>query len=132
LVDIAWKVWKGIPVDVSVPYANVIWQGDANSMALRSLSLCQSPPRVLNITGPEKLSVRDVAHWFAEQWGLPVQFQGEEGAAALLSNATLSHSLLGKPEVTAAQLMEWVTFWVESGLAYLGKPTKFEVADGKF
>jgi nucleoside-diphosphate-sugar epimerase len=132
LVDIAWKVHDSIPIDLTVGYANVIWQGDANSVALRSLSLCQSPPRILNITGPEKLSVRAVAEWFARRWRKDVRFQGEEGATALLSDSALSCSLLGEPEISAERLMLWVAQWVELGGSYLGKPTKYEVSDGRF
>jgi nucleoside-diphosphate-sugar epimerase len=132
LVDIAWKVRESIPIDLAVGYANVIWQGDANSVALRSLSLCQSPPRILNVTGPEKLSVRAVAEWFAQRWRKEVRFRGEEGATALLSDSALSCSLLGEPEMSAERLMLWVAQWVESGGSYLGKPTKYEVSDGRF
>ena len=132
LVDIAWKVRQEATIDLSVGYANVIWQGDANSMALRSLGLCQSPPRLLNVTGPEKLSVREVAQFFAARWGKEAKLVGNEGPRALLSDSTLSRSLLGEPEVSARQLLEWVAHWVELGGSYFGKPTKYEVADGKF
>lgn len=132
LVDIAWKVRNSSPIDLTVGYANVIWQGDANSLALRGLSLCQSPPRILNVTGPERLSVRDVAAWFAGRWRKEVRFQGEEGTTALLSDSSLGCSLLGEPEISAETLMQWVAQWVESGGSYLGKPTKYEVSDGKF
>jgi dTDP-4-dehydrorhamnose reductase len=132
LVDIAWKVRNGVPIDLTVGYANVIWQGDANSMALRSLRLCESPPRVLNVTGEEKIAVRETAEWFAKRWGYEAVIQGEEGPTALLSNSSLSRSLLGEPEVSTEKLMEWVAHWVESGGTYLGKPTKYEVSDGRF
>jgi len=132
LVDIAWKVRQKAAIDLSVGSANVIWQGDANSMALRSLELCQSPPRALNVTGPEKLSVREVAQFFAARWGKEAKLAGNEGPRALLSDSTLSRSLLGEPEVPASQLLEWVANWVELDGSYLGKPTKYEVADGKF
>lgn len=132
LVDIAWKVRQESAIDLSVGYANVIWQGDANSMALRSLELCQTPPRALNVTGPEKLSVREVAQFFAVRWGKKAMLSGTEGPRALLSDSTLSRTLLGQPEVPASLLLEWVAGWVELGGSYLGKPTKYEVADGKF
>lgn len=132
LVDIAWKVRHGKPIDLAVGHVNVIWQGDANSMALRSLNLCQSPPRILNVTGAEKLSVREVASFYAGRWGREALFEGAEGPTALLSNSALSRSLLGEPEVSVHQLLEWVAAWVERGGNYLGKPTKYEVSDGKF
>ena len=54
-------MFAGEPIDLTVGYFNAIWQGDANSYALRSLELCASPPAVLNVTGPERISVRETA-----------------------------------------------------------------------
>src|SRR4051794_6677372 len=132
LVDIARKVYAGAPVEVGVPAFNVIWQRDANSYALRSLEHCATPPRILNVTGPEILHVREVANWFAARFGRECRFQGAEGPAALLSDASACFKLLGSPEVTAERLMEMVATWVEAGGASLDKPTHFEVADGRF
>ncbi|HYK89805.1 MAG TPA: NAD-dependent epimerase/dehydratase family protein [Acidobacteriota bacterium] len=132
LVDIARRIHEGVPVPLTVSRFNTIWQGDANSYALRSLALCQSPPAVLNITGPEIISVRQAALFFAGRFGREAFFSGEETDKALLSNAARCHSLLGPPKVTAAQLMEWVACWIEAGGVSLQKPTHFEVSDGKF
>ena len=76
--------------------------------------------------------MRDVAAWFAGRWRKEVRFQGEEGTTALLSDSALSCSLLGEPEIRAEKLIRWVAQWVESGGSYLGKPTKYEVSDGRF
>lgn len=132
LVDIARQVQAGQPVNLTVGSCNVIWQGDANSYALRSLELCEAPPRVLNVTGPETLSVRRVAAYFAQRFGRSLHFQGTESETALLNNASLCHALLGYPSVAAGTLLEWVAHWIECGGAYLGKPTKFEVTDGRY
>ena len=132
LVDIARKVYEGSPVDLRVPVFNVIWQGDANSYALRSLELCQSPPRILNVTGPETISTRHAAQYFALRFGREPVLHGEEKDNALLNNASLCHRLLGYPEVTLGELMEMVAHWVEIGGRSLSKPTKFEVTDGRF
>ena len=132
LVDIARRVDAGEPVDITVPWFNVIWQGDANSYAWRSLELCDSPPRILNVTGPEKISTQSAAHFFARRLGREAIFAGEESSTALLSDASLCHRLLGRPSVSADDLMEWVAYWVEIGGEYLGKPTRFEVMDGKY
>lgn len=132
LVDIARKVFDGQPVDLAVPAFNAIWQGDANSYALRCLELCSSPARPLNVTGPEIIPVRQAAESFGRVLGREVKFKGEEGDRALLSNASLCHRLLGIPEITLDVLMQWVAHWVEQGGVSLGKPTKFEVADGRF
>lgn len=132
LVDIARKVYAGQPVNLSAASFNVIWQGDANSYALRSLELCESPPRILNVTGPETVSTRRAAEFFARRFERQAIFQGEESDVALLNNASLCHKLLGYPEVSLGELMELVARWVEIGGASLGKPTKFEVVDGRY
>lgn len=131
-VDIARRVYEGRPVDLTVAYFNAIWQGDANSYALRCLELCARPPRVLNVTGPEIVSVRAAAEFFARRFGREVVFTGVESDAALLSNAAVCHQLLGLPSVSLRELLEWVAHWVEIGGVSLSKPTKFEVTDGRF
>ena len=82
LADIARKVYGRQPVDVSMGSVNVIWQGDANSVALRSFPLCSSPPAVLNLTGPETLPVRMLAESFGRLFGVEPAFQGSEGESA--------------------------------------------------
>ena len=131
-VDIARKVWSGEPVDLTVPAFNAIWQRDANSYALRSLEHCAAPPRVLNITGAEILSVRETAEFFAARVGKAARFSGAEGPTALLSDSSACRALLGEPSISSRQLLEMVAAWMEAGGASLDKPTHFEVADGKF
>ena len=132
LVDIARKVHAGEPVDLTVPAFNVIWQRDANSYALRALAHCATPPRILNITGLDTVSVRDAAEFFAARFARTCRFHGVAGPVALLSDASAAAALMGPPGVTTARLMELVAEWVRSGGASLNKPTHFEVADGKF
>lgn len=132
LVDIALAVFEERPIDLHMGMVNVIWQGDANSMCIRSFALCQSPPRVLNITGPEKLSVRKIAQDFGRRFGKNPIFSGEESGTALLNNAAESHRLFGGPRVTTAQMIEWLAQWISSGGRLLNKPTHFESRDGKF
>ena len=132
LVDIAQQVYAHQPVDLSVPAVNVLWQGDANSYAIRSLDLCSSPARVLNVTGPETLQVRRVAGFFAQRFARDLQVTGDSAGVALLNNAGACHAALGYPEVSANQLMEAVAVWVESGGSTLKKATRFQVTDGKF
>jgi nucleoside-diphosphate-sugar epimerase len=132
LVDIAKRVFTGQEIELRVSALNAIWQGDANSYAWRCLELCASPARPLNITGPEIILVRRAAELFARAFQREPVFMGDEGDLALLSNASLCHSLLGYPEVTLEVLMQWVARWVEAGGVSLDKPTKFEIADGNF
>src|SRR4029077_16600110 len=95
LVDIARKVHAGEPVDLTVPAFNVIWQRDANSYALRALAHCAVPPRILNITGAETVTVRAAAGFFAGRFARPCEFRGAEGPVALLSDASAAAALMG-------------------------------------
>lgn len=133
LVDLAHKVLKGEPVDVTMGAVNVIWQGDANAVALRALRHCATPPALFNLTGPETVSVRWLAGRLAELMEVePPPFTGEEAPTALLSNAGRCHRTFGYPRVALGQVLEWVAHWVRFGGAELGKPTKFQVRDGRF
>jgi nucleoside-diphosphate-sugar epimerase len=132
LLDIARQVWIGEPIDLSMGHVNVVWQGDANAYALRALELAECPPHVLNVTGPETLSVRMLALQFGELLHRSPSFVGKEGAEALLSNAQEVHKLLGYPRVPLGRAIEWVAAWTASGGEVLGKPTKFQVRDGRF
>jgi len=132
LVDIARKVYEGQPIDLTVANLNAIWQGDANSYALRSLELCAAPPRILNVTGPEIISVRRAAEYFAARFKHSALFQGADSGTSLLSNASACHASLGYPEISVAELMERVAHWIESGGVSLNKPTKYEVTNGRF
>jgi hypothetical protein len=132
LLDIGTRVFQRRPVDVSMGLVNVIWQGDANSVALRCLRHCQSPPLVLNLTGPETLTVRWIANRFAKLFGVEVEFRGVEADSALLNNATACHRLFGYPAVSAGQMIELTAHWIATGGMTWNKPTHFEVRDGKF
>ena len=132
LLDIAEKVYNAQAVDVTTGNVNVIWQGDANAVVLRALTHCQSPPLVLNLTGPETVSIRGLATRFGELFEKTPIFEGQEAGTALLSNASRCHQLFGYPRISLEQMVQWIAHWVRSGGPTLDKPTKFEVRDGKF
>jgi nucleoside-diphosphate-sugar epimerase len=132
LVDVARRVQSGEAIDLTMGHLNAIWQGDANALALQAFALAETPPRVLNVAGPEILSVRRLAEQFGRLLDRPVTYRGAESAEALLSNAQETHRLFGYPVVTAGQMVEWIAAWVRGGGADLGKPTHFEVRDGAF
>jgi nucleoside-diphosphate-sugar epimerase len=131
LLDIATRVWTGHPIDLRMGHANVIWQGDANAYALRTFDLCSTPPAVLNVTGPV-LRIREVAQQLGRLLDRPVHFQGEEAATALLSNPAECHARFGPPAVSIGTVLEWIAHWVQQDGPTLGKPTKYEVRDGRF
>jgi nucleoside-diphosphate-sugar epimerase len=132
LVDIAQRVWANEPIDLTVGFFNAIWQGDANSYAVRSLELCASPPAILNVTGAERISVQEIASWFGSVLGKPPRFLNREGRIALLSDSRRCREALGEPAVTLDVLKHWVAHWIQSGGSVLNKPTHFEVTDGAF
>ena len=132
LLDIAEKVYTEEIISVEMGNVNVIWQGDANAVALRAFAYCQSPPLVLNVTGPETVSIRSLASCFGALFNKPPRFTGEASATALLSNAARCHQLFGYPRVSLGQMIEWVAEWVRIGGRTLHKPTHFEVRDGQF
>ncbi len=132
LTDVAQKVLAGEQVDLTMGYANVIWQGDANAMVLRAFEHAAVPARPINLVGPDTLGLREVAEEFGRRFGKPVQFAGSEAPDALLSNGRLGHELLGAPSVTPEQMIDWVADWQLRGGVTLGKPTKFQVRNGKF
>jgi hypothetical protein len=132
LLDIARAVNEQRPVDLRMGYVNVIWQGEANEMALRSLHHCTSPTAILNITGPDTASVRRIAEEFGLLFKVKPIFVNEEQDTALLSNATESYRLFGPQKVTLQQMMEVIAAWVTAGGKTLNKPTHFQEREGKF
>ena len=132
LLDIAENVYNDEPVSLDTAYFNAIWQGDANSYCFRSLDLCDSPADILNITGPEILSVREVAHAFGERFDKEVSFTGKESETALLNDSSRAHELFGEPRVSIDEAIDHVAQWMEGGGPLLDKPTKFQVRDGSF
>lgn len=132
LVDIALKVKNNSPVDLSMGHFNVIWQGDANNMILRSIEHTSSPAWIVNITSPEILSVREVALEFGKLFGTEVRFTGEEAPTALLSNPKRATSLFGAPKVPISRIIQWIAYWIKENKKILGKPTHFEVRNGRY
>ena len=132
LVDLAQQVNAGQPVDLSMGNMNVIWQGDANAMTIAALAHAANPPFILNVAGPEILSVRQICTRFGELLGKDVQFVGQESPDALINNGQKGHRLFGYPRIGIDQMQLWIADWIQRGGEILAKPTHFEVRDGKF
>lgn len=132
LLDIAHKVYHAVPIDLTMGHVNLIWQADANAVALQAFKICKSPPLILNLTGPETVSIRGIALRFGELFQRDPNFEGKEAETSLLSNASLCHSLFGYPKITLEQMVRWVAHWVLIGGKTFDKPTHFERRDGRF
>lgn len=132
LVDLAQCVAAGAPIDLTMGYLNAIWQGDANATALCALDCTASPPTVLNVAGLEELSVRSVALQLGRLLGRDVQFIRPEAPDALLSDGRKAAELFGAPQVPPDTMIRWIAEWQMAGGETLGRPTRFEVRDGRF
>jgi len=134
LVDLAQRILAGEPVDVTMGWFNCIWQGDAVNHTIRSLALASPAPEafILNVTGPKILSVRETAGALGEKLNRVVEFTGSEAETAWLNKASKAHQSFGLPGVAEETLLDWVAEWVGLGRPLLGKPTHFEVRDGRY
>jgi nucleoside-diphosphate-sugar epimerase len=131
-VDVAGKIWRGEPIDVTMGYVNVIWQNDALNHIVQCLRLAASPAVPINITGPAMVPVRELAARLGRLLGRPPRIVGEEAPTAWLSDASRSHRLFGPPAVTLDEMLAWVSAWVMRGGDTFNKPTGFEKRDGNF
>lgn len=132
LLEVAQAVANKAPIDLSMGFVNVIWQGDANEYAIRSLLHCKSPAKKLNITGPEVIAIQ----WLAEEFGklldkTPI-FENCPSKTALLNNPAQAHKLFGKPFVSLEEMIRWTAHWVKIGGKQHGKPTHFQERKGNF
>lgn len=132
LLDVAQKVFHRLPIDLTMGWANVIWQGDANARAIQCLALTATPPTVLNVTGRERISIRELAEQFGRLFGCGVTIVGEPASTAWLSDASRSFDLFGPETVSLDEMVAATADWVQRGGATLGKPTHFESRDGQF
>jgi nucleoside-diphosphate-sugar epimerase len=132
LVDIARQVLEGRPVNLEMGHVNLIWQGDANSQALRALAHCQSLPHVINVTGHETVSVRWLAQCFGRIFDREPVLEGCEQPTALLSDAAHAQELFGPVTVPLDMMIDWTARWLSAGGPTLNKPTHFQTRDGRF
>jgi len=132
LMDLAWQVWLGDVIDLAMGHLNTIWLADANAMALQAFGHVASPPLVLNVTGPELLSVKEICEQFGQLMKKTVAFKGVESATALLSNAQQAFKRFGLPRTSAEQMIHWTADWVLRNQPTLGKPTHFESRTGQY
>jgi len=132
LHDIGRKVRDGQEIDVSMGHVNVIWQGDANSIALRCLAHATSPTTPINVSGPETISVRALAEAFGRAFGKPARIVGSEAPTGWLVNTARMAATFGYPSVPLLKMVDWTADWLQRDLPTHNKPTHYEVRDGKY
>ncbi|MEP6836224.1 MAG: epimerase [Gemmatimonas sp.] len=135
VTDVALKVLRGDTISLETPAVNVIWQGDANRLALRALTVAQSPALALNVTGAI-VNVHEIATRVAERLKRDVQFVGAAPDSvapdALLANTNALRATLPYDALPIETLCDWAADWVTAGNHVLSKPTKFDVRDGQY
>jgi len=132
LLEVAKSVYNETPIDISTGAVNVIWQGDANEIALRSFLHCSAPAKLLNVTGPETISLTWLATQFGALFGKQPVFIGQAQDTALLSNASEAHQLFGYPRVSLKKMIGLVADWIRLGGKQINKPTHFQERQGQF
>ncbi|MGP4106056.1 NAD-dependent epimerase/dehydratase family protein [Virgibacillus sp. L01] len=132
LLEIAKQVYHEQSIDLEMGNVNVIWQGDANEYAIRSLLHTEAPPKILNATGPETVSVRWLAEEFAKRFDKGANFYNVENPTALLNNASQAHKLFGYPKVTIQQMIDMTADWLMNDGSTYDKPTHFQERQGAF
>jgi len=132
LHDIATRILGGNPIDVSLGHVNFIWQGDASAQALRCLAHCDTPTSPINVSGHEILSVRDLAAKIGARLGRDPIIIGAEQPTAWLTDTSQAVKLFGRPIVDTERLIAWTADWVARAMPSLGKPTRYEVRDGRY
>lgn len=131
VTELAHRVLHGEPVDLTTGAVNVMWQGDANRLALRGLLVANAPALALNVTGP-LVRVRELADCIGRHAGIAPVFTGTEQQDALVANVDRLHELLPHTPLPLDTLCAWAVAWIRQGGRLLAKPTKFEVRDGRF
>jgi len=132
LTDLAVRILRDEPISLRMGRVNVIWQGDANRIAIECLPLASVPPFVINVTGERSLRVRELAEALGARLGRPPRFEGEDAPDALLSDTTKLRAHFAPQEMPLETMLDLVAEWVRHDRPLLGKPTKFEVRSGEF
>ena len=132
IVDLTAKILNDKPIDLTMGAVNLIWQRDANDYIIRAISLAKSPPAVLNVTGPETISIRSLAEQIGRTLGKKPEFVSREAPSALLSDASCCIDTFGPPQTTLEQMVSMIAGWVAAGKKTLNKPTKYDIRNGKF
>src|SRR5262249_37543238 len=112
LHDVGRKVRDGETIDLPMGHGNVIWQGEANAVALRCLSHATTPTTPINVTGPETIEIEWLAGEFGKLLGRTPSFSGKPARTGWLNNASRMVAEFGRPKVPLAKMIEWTADWL--------------------
>lgn len=132
IVDLTLKILNDEPIDLTMGAVNLIWQRDANDYIIRAQTCAQSPPAILNVTGPDTILIRQLAEQIGKELNKEPRFVSQEAQTALLSNASYCCSRFGYPQMPLDEMVRLIVKWVAAGKKILDKPTKYDIRDGKF
>jgi nucleoside-diphosphate-sugar epimerase len=132
IFDCAKKILDGTPISLTTPCFNFIWQGSANEIAIRGLLHCESPMKIMNVTGPETVSIKEASLKLGKYLGKSPVFEGEEGNTAYLNNASRCVETFGYPDVSPETLIRWQAEYILDGGRTIDKPTHFEERKGSY
>ena len=130
--EVAAKVFRGETIHLAAGHVNVIWQGDANAQAIRSLLHCTAPMSHINISGVETVSIRALARSFGRRFGREPVFTGDEVDSICLVNGGLAADLFGYPLVPNERMVTWVADWVARDLPIWNKPCHYDTLNGVY
>ncbi len=132
LFDVASWVRSGEAIDLRMGHANVIWHGDVNAQVLRALRHCEVPASPLNVGGPEATRIEVLARAFGERFGAAPVFENSPAPTAWVNSTEAARRLFGYPLVPLPRMIDWVADWIDRGMEHYGKPTRYQVRDGRF
>lgn len=132
LLDLARKIVADQTIDLDMAATHVIWQGDANARVIQCLGRTSAPPVAVNVTGRERLVIRDLATRLGLLLNRDVRLTGTESNVAWVWDAGRSYEWFGPPEVSIDEMLAWTADWLRRGGETLDRPTHFEVRDGQF
>lgn len=131
ITDLALRVFNRHPIALSTAWVNVIWQGDANRLALRALGAAAKPAHIVNVTGPI-VGIEWLANELGRRLDREPVFDSTPSPQALVANIDALDRLLPYQPLPLDDLLDWTAQWIRTGQPLLGKPTKYEVRDGRF